>query len=106
METPDYKGRYECRFCKLKFSSKNAYLSHKTSSLHFNRMEQLCKHKDELIEETPIIHPDFVSIIKAGTDDYLKIVIKVNQSHYYSKSEFRKCYSGGCRCCIHSSSTT
>ena len=105
METPDYKGRYECRFCKLKFSSKNAYLSHKTSSLHFNRMEQLCKHKDELIEETPIIHPDFVSFIKAGTDDYLKIVIKVNQSHYYSKSEFRKCYSGGCKCCIHSSST-
>lgn len=105
METPNYKGLYECKFCKLKFPTKHAYISHKTSSLHFNKMEELSKHKDELIEGNPIIHPDFVSFVEDGTENYLKMVIKVNQNHYYSKREFRKCHSGGCKCCIRSSST-
>lgn len=105
MEIPNYKGLYECKFCKLKFPTKHAYLSHKTSSLHFNKMEQLSKYKDDLIEGNPIIHPDFVSFIEEGTQNYLKMVIKVNQNHSYSKREFRKSHSGGCKCCIRSSST-
>ena len=105
METPNYKGLYECKFCKLKFRTKHAYLCHKTSNLHFDKMEQLSKHKDELIEGDPIIHPDYVSFTKDGTEDYLKMVIKVNKNHYYSKNEFRKCHYGGCKCCIRSSSS-
>ena len=103
METPNYKGLYECKFCKLKFRTKNAYLCHKTSDIHYNKVEHLSKSKDKLIEDNQLFHPDFVSFTKEGTDDYFKMIIKVNNNHYYSKNEFRKCRERGSN--IRSSST-
>lgn len=93
-EEKNFNDKYHCKFCNLSFKTEGAYMSHKESNVHYERVKDKLGKDDNYGEFEETIYDD----------NFIRVKVIPNKNNYYSSSEFRKETYPGCKHCIYYSS--